>query len=1192
MKSVRPLLISLGAAVALLGFVVALALKPSVQGWALRRIVAQTQPGLRLDFTRVAAGPNRVELHGLKLDRSGLRVEATRFSADYSLWRYLTGGTLHLTDLAAEGLVVDVSSLSTGQAGAGAAGAPAAAPGAVAQLQLPFALIVDRLSLAGRVLLPGSAPAPALPAEFSLTGGGIAPGQDGTLRFSLALADTTPQARVTALRAEGDLTVRQTATHGFDRARLTVVVEADGPAISQQHQLKLAASLDTVGGAADYALTLDTVQDGATENLVRVQARQTAPDAAFAGEWSVQARTAQVEAFLLGGDLPRFAVQGAGRFEVQPATAAVAVSGTWSGEVAALELLDPRLRPLGALRFESEFDVADASGVTRVEKLSVQLDGVQPVLSVVTRRSIVVDRRTRQLQLGGPAVGEIGRLTIHRLPLAWVRPFVSALDVSGGTVSGDFVLTNGSEELRLRSAAPLQLDALTLVHDGRLLVERAEFTTLLHLALAPGQARAEVRDLEFRTPAGDRVLGGFSVQLPLAQPGETQVRGNLVADLPALLETLAGVGHLKFAGELDAAVTEEQVAVRSFRGELADGAGRKLLEAAGTEPFSFDLARGQLVSRGADELVLARIATGRIVFGDLPWPGLSDLLRGAAEPAAFTLSARGPRILLRSGAPVRVSGFGLRDGGQALLDGLDLELTPAADFATVVDWKLAAPGTQVRDASGATLATLGLEASASPADGLRAAAGFGADLVALAAQPALASWRALAAGRASGEVRAARTAAGWQAEARATLNGLVAREGNLPLPVANLSARALRGRDGRLTIEAPLLLDRSGRRSDLRLAAEATRRDGVIHFDATLTGQHIELLDVLGLAALLPGGVGNTAQTLSAAEQTAVARTGVRIVADAQPFWQGLQGAVALDVQSLSRGEEWKVSGLTGRAVVEAGQVALQKFEGRINERGRVAADARMNFTGGTRPYALEGSFTLTEFDLGVLLKALEPDRPPTVEGVFGVTGKFTGFGATPADTFGRTRGQFQLTSRQGVFRGLRRASEKVSVASRAVELGAAIGSIFGSSRVKEAAEKVAGQAYQVDQLAQALAELPFDQLVVQLNRDERLNVQLEQFALLSPEVRLTGRGTITHVEGRPILQQPLSLTFALAARGKLEQQLARLRALDGTKDDLGYAKMRESGTLGGTLSRPDPSAFFLKLAESKLGEFLGSGGN
>lgn len=1185
MKSARPLLLVLGVAAGLLGLAAGMARLPAVQAWALRRALDKAGAA-RVEFSGVSAGLAQAELTGVRVQRAGLQLEAPRLEVDYSPWALLGGGPLRISRLKAHDLVVDASRLKPGATRVGAAGVPAAAPGAVSQLTLPFGLVLDGVDVSGRVLLPGPVAGEPLPARFTLAGGGIAPESQGSVDLRLQVDDPRPAARVTTVRLQGVLNLRQTSARNFDRVQLSLDVDAEGPAMARANRLKLSALLASTGGAADYQLTLVTVEGGATRDLVQIGARQTAAGAAFSGDWHLQVQSAQLESFFLGGALPRFAVEGGGRFTLQPATGAVSIAGAWQGEVSALEVLDPALRPLGVLKFSADLDVSDADGVTQVEKFRLRLDSTEPVFSAETHRSIVVDRRALQLRLGGAATGEVGRLSFHRLPLAWVRPFIRDLDVSGGAISGDFSLTNGSDELRLRSTAPLRIDSLTLVRDGRLLVERAAVDLQLAAGVAPGIARLEVSGLDFRTAAGDRVQGSLALQSPLADDQPALWRGSLNADLPALLGPLAGVGHVKFSGEIEAATEAERVQVRALRGELADGAGRRLVGAEGLAGFVVDLHHGRIVAAGPDARALLRIGVGPLRLGELPFPGAKAALRGEVAATELTLSTRGDLLELRAAAPVRVSGFSLREDGRPVVEDVSFETTPAVDFRGVGDWSIKAPASALRAAGGAVLATVGTEASLSDAEGFRAAFSVQADLAALGAQPVFAPLRSLSAGRASGEIRLARTAAAWQAEARSTLNGLVSRQGNQPLPVANLSARAIRTADGRFTLEVPLLLDRSGQRSDLRLAAEAGRGAAGWQFDASLSGQHIELLDLLGLLGLAGGAPGNASPDPLPVPAAPAGGT----AADAAPFWRGWQGRLALDVKSLSRGEGWNVADLTGRIEVGAEQIALEKFDGAINGRGRVGAEARLVFGGGARPYALEGNFSLSEFDLGALLKGLEPDRVATIDGVFGVTGKFNGDGATLDDTLGRTRGRFQLTGRQGNFRGLRRTSEKVSVATRAVELGAAIGSIFGSSKVKEAAEKVAGQAYQVDQFAQMMAELPYDQLVVRLTREENLNVRVEEFALLSPEVRLTGRGAITHVEGKPIAQQPLSLVLTLAGRGRIEQQLGRLRALDGTKDELGYAKMRDTFPLGGTLLRPDPSGFFTRLLEAKAAELIGTG--
>ncbi len=134
------------------------------------------------------------------------------------------------------------------------------------------------------------------------------------------------------------------------------------------------------------------------------------------------------------------------------------------------------------------------------------------------------------------------------------------------------------------------------------------------------------------------------------------------------------------------------------------------------------------------------------------------------------------------------------------------------------------------------------------------------------------------------------------------------------------------------------------------------------------------------------------------------------------------------------------------------------------------------------------------------------------------------------------------------------------------------------------------GTSYFVDQLAQNLGEINYDLLSVKLARDEMLNLNLQDISLVSAELRLNGRGEVSYVTGKPLLDQPLTASLTLAARGKTEELLGKIRALDGTKDDLGYARTKEPITLGGTLGRPDPTPFFTKIAVGKLSDYLESG--
>jgi hypothetical protein len=392
--------------------------------------------------------------------------------------------------------------------------------------------------------------------------------------------------------------------------------------------------------------------------------------------------------------------------------------------------------------------------------------------------------------------------------------------------------------------------------------------------------------------------------------------------------------------------------------------------------------------------------------------------------------------------------------------------------------------------------------------------------------------------------------------------------------VANLSFRAVIQPDGKIAVQAPLLLDRGGFRSDLGLTVDLNPAGRGYLIDGKIKGEQVELNDALAVLGVFMA----SATEGPVLAQPAVAPT---VVADSVPFWSRLTGRLALEVKSVVRGADWTMSGLSGAVVIEPADVTLQKLEAAFGDKGRFAAKGLLSFTKGAQPYDFTAGFSLTEFDAGKLFKALEPTKPATVEGVFSVAGNFTGNGETLDRAFEDSRGTFALTSRQGVFRGLQRTTNKVSLATKAVDL---VGSLFGNSKV---VEKVAGAAYYVDQLAQTLGELSYDQLNVKLVRDRILNLNLEDISLVSPEIRLLGKGTVSHVAGKPLLEQPMSVSLTIAGRGKVEEQLGKLRLLSGARDELDYAKTRETITLGGTLARPDPTAFFTRLATGKLADLF-----
>lgn len=1172
MKPVRLLSIILGVALVLAALAGGLILTPAVQRWAVLRAL-RTQPGLKFEVTRVAAGLSRFELTGARIAKGRFAVQIDRLEADYSPWQLFVNRRLVLGRLTGRGLLVDVSRLSRTKAEAAAAGAPAAAPGLLTQIQLPVGLVLGECSLEGRALLPGSAGGPPVEAAYQITGGKFAPGEEGVLVVAATLRNPAAAARVTTLRAGLTLRALQTRQKNFSRVGLTAVVDAEGPDLPGDNRLKLTTLLNKQAGGEDYTFNVDTIQRGGEASLLAVHAVLTGDRKEYAGNWALQARTAQVEPFFLGGALPDFDVRGEGGFTFNPVSFGVSLRGDLTAAVSRLEALEPAWRAIGAVKAAAQFDMAGAEGVARLNQLHVTLAGDQPVLELAAAQGAEINFQERRLQVGGTASGEALTLTLHGLPLAWVRPFAPAADVSGGNITGRLAIGGEAGRLLLRAVQPLRVSPLNVVQAGKLLLSQADVTLGFDAVLTKTELQAAVSGFTLGTPAGDRFTARAKITLPLGPDPAVTLTTDYTADLPTLLAPWLPFGRIQAAGEADFTLAGKKLDLRRLETRVTDATGLELFRATALRPFALDLSTRQAAVAGAaGNTELFRVTVGRLPLAALPLTRPGARLGGLVTGGALVLAVDGEKLILRATTPLTLADVSLSAHGRPALTGLGIDAQPVLELTGKDSVSFDAGPVTVRDAAGTVLATLKAGATQTAGAGLKGALNFTLEVPALATQPVFAGTKAVSAGRASGEVRVA-FGADRQVEARMTVNGLVAAEGNGILPVANLSFRAVVEPAGRISVEAPLLLDRAGQRSDLNFALTAAPAGRGFTLAGKITGEQVELADALAvLGVFLP----------RAAEQPASTGVGpAKVVADPTPVWSRLTGTLALDVKSVVRGADWAMTGLTGLVVIEPADITLQKLEAAFGEKGRFAAKALVSFTKGAQPYDLAGDYTLTEFDAGQLFKAVEPGKPPTLEGVFAVAGNFSGNGATLAGALERSHGTFALTGRQGIFRGLQRTTNKVSLATKAVDL---VGSLFGSSKI---AGKVAGAAYYVDQLAQTLGELNYDRLNVKLVRDPSLNVTLEDISLVSPEIRLLGQGTVAAVEGKPLLEQPLNVELSLAARGKIEKQLRQLHLLSGVRDELDYAKAKETITLGGTLARPDPTAFFTRIAAGKLNDLL-----
>lgn len=694
-----------------------------------------------------------------------------------------------------------------------------------------------------------------------------------------------------------------------------------------------------------------------------------------------------------------------------------------------------------------------------------------------------------------------------------------------------------------------------------------------------GAWKLDVRDTDLAPFTLGRILPAFALvgegalDLDVAS-ADIRATGklNAAADkLGTIRSELAAIGAVKLIAEFDLARRGDGVRVDRLTAAVAGSDPVAHVQAL--QPFEFNPKTGELkvVDPARDLLGL--------VLQDLPLAWMQPLLKdvtvsGGNLRGEFVAIARNGGFSLRPKIPLTIAGLSVARGGKPRLRDVDISLTASADY-TPHGWQAEFAPLVVKSSA---VAVLKLEGKAGQLVGkdqpIKVAGNFSSDLPAALAQPAAGGLLALVVGSVAGDFVAS-FGAKTEIQAKLSISNL-AGDPQLTaekLPSLATDLRADITSSGAITLNVPLLIERDGRKSDLTFAGTLTSGKSGFAVDGNLTSSLFVTHDAAVLTAIVPPAPVPTGE---GSNPTAP---------DIAPPWAGVSGRLGFALKKVVCSEALQVSDITGTLSLDAGAAKLVNFRAGLGE----GADAKVN--GGVTfrakspmPYALAAEFAVNEFDPAPLFRALHPDQPVTVEGKFSVASQLSGQAARLADFASATTGDFQFSSKGGVFRGLPvRYAAKVEATGKIAAGAAAIGNLFSSVTGKKDSADVANKAQAVTEFAKMLEAIPYDQLNVAITRDAALNTVLKDFTLIAPELRLAGGGQVTYRPGAGLLEQPLAMEFKLRARGRPADLMKYLGALDPQADDLGYATCTLPLKIFGSMSQPDTSELNQKLASLAL---------
>ena len=386
-------------------------------------------------------------------------------------------------------------------------------------------------------------------------------------------------------------------------------------------------------------------------------------------------------------------------------------------------------------------------------------------------------------------------------------------------------------------------------------------------------------------------------------------------------------------------------------------------------------------------------------------------------------------------------------------------------------------------------------------------------------------------------------------QVKLSLSNLIT-EDNRQLPSIAADLRAQIDTALQTRFNLPISCTRESRVSDLILQGTLTPEKAGMRVQAKLSGREVWLDDLELLSALAAG--------TTVATQEEITFDG----RDERPFWTGVSGEIEMALQILHYTAEFEMRGVTGNIKISDQGMALETLRAGLGEESALNLQGKVDFDPvAPEPYTLAADMTMNDFVTGPLFRAL-----------------------SPGNLMRRTQGDLQLRSTGGVFRVLPPSTAmKVEHTGRIAALGAFIGNVVGGKD----SEAFASKAQAVAELSKILTAINYDQLNVTVHRLENFNTVVEDFSLISPEVRLTGGGEITAREGMDFFQQPLNLALEMKVRGKTATAFNFLGVLAEEKDGLGYAMCLLPLKIEGSLARPDTSELqtaFRKLAMERTG--------
>jgi hypothetical protein len=642
-------------------------------------------------------------------------------------------------------------------------------------------------------------------------------------------------------------------------------------------------------------------------------------------------------------------------------------------------------------------------------------------------------------------------------------------------------------------------------------------------------------------------------------------------EFPTVADRIGKLGALTWRQEAVIDIPSRSVEVTDLEVGLTDAAGTRFLELASTRPFKVAAVPFAVsVDGGSPEILRATVTPLELqqLFPQI----LGFQLEGVMPKGQFVGRVEDGGILLAAEDPLVFRDVSVRWQEAALLDRVTVGLryqvlySAAGLQARSIDFTTLGPhGTPIADA---TLRAVMPLRDRSALESLHFE--VVANLQPLTRQPIFRGLPEFLEGTIGGSIEMSFGDRSSLAGSLALRGARIEDTGVLPDVDASLEVVGVTGE--RLGVAAPLRLSSDNGLSDLRFAGEVVRSGEAVEFEAALTGDRLVVPDVMRFVNLMssPASEGEPSQTRGAVgsdfqerwSKTAIDQ--LREQSDEAPFWgRGVSGRAMIGLGSMEFAR-YAVTGVHGELHVDPAQIGIREVEASLLGARLTAAGGLTFDEAAETPYALQFRSSFEGLDLGALFRAVDPEAPPTLEGVFAVHTVASGQGRNLADLGLGTLGSVRVSGRDGVFRGL---AGQFGLARTGAKV---IGFLTFSKQLKA-----------VSRLLGELENLEFETFDLELARETPRRFGISELRVVSPLAVIDGRGGVEVEPGIPLALSPLDMTLDMATHGDLTILFDGLGLLGPDENAAGYRPLTRPVTVGGTVSAPDTSELYEMLDEA-----------